>query len=337
MPKHNFIFTWSAVEQKTAGIGKGYLLLKFLPLYRETLGKFMLKLDTWQEKARAAMIEKGITGSALDECLREITATFEYHFRKRTLDQNALKWALYTIEANEQNYGQSGDKEQNVTSMELYVTDLKEYGDRICITDRRKYLPAYQAEYRVIEGVILDDGREFTLQGFNRLIVPDDDMITLRVIKGTSKKDTKEMGEWIDRIFNRLAYHGVNVTQPEQIVRYWQQWREGLNDAEVILHDEIMTHADYKALNPLCEGCSTFIGLEGGEIAHIKGFGMGGDRSQESTRDHTWNILHLCHDCHMSGSTAWHLGYKTFLQSRPWLRYKVNQALHRDYAPIQEE
>lgn len=336
MPKITFPASWSADEQKAAGIEKGYLLMKYWPLWRDRLGKFMLKLDAFQKKTLARIIEKGIvTGNspeAIAQSLRELSITIEYHCRKRTLDQNALKWALYTIEAHEQNCGHVGAKEQMVQPMELYLADLREYGDIITINDKVSALPQYKADYRVIEAIILDDGREFTLKGFERLTpFSPDDRITIRARKGTSKKDTVEMAIWIERIFNRIAYHGVNITSPEDIERYWEEWRTHLNNKQVILHnDELMTHADYKALNPICEGCKVFIGLEGGEIAHIKGFGMGGDRSREPARDYPWNILHLCHSCHISGPTAWHLGYKTFLRNRPWLRWKVNQALHRD-------
>lgn len=334
MPKIRFMGKWSSSMQKAFNVPRGYVVFKYDPIYREKLGAVLMKLDHYQTKQLEKLKEKGeeITDEAI---YRDLEIDIEYHYRKRTLDQNALMWSLYTIEANEQNGGQSGHKDQMVTPDELYEADLDEWGERELITTKRGNLGYWLDHYRIVEAVILDDGREVTLQELQKSVANFDDVVSLRVIRGSSLLNTKEMANWINRIFNRLAYNGVQVTSPGEIKNYWHKWQQFKNDNKIVLHDTIMTQEEYKALNPICEACGKALVDGTGHLSHIKAIGMGGDRSKEPKRNYTSNWLHLCGaTCHLD---IWHgKGVKEFLKRFRHLAYKVNTALNREYKAIQD-
>ena len=294
-----------------------------------------MKLDSYQKKQIEKAKEEGKAVDK-DKVLRDLEIIIEYHYKKRTLDQNALMWALYTIEANEMNGGQSGHSDQLVTAMELYRTDLEQHGERETVTTRRKHLGYYCSTYRVIEGVILDDGREMTVKQLKAIDMHGDDRITIRVVRGSSLFNTREMCYWIDRIFNRLAHHGVSVTDPGEIPMYWKKWRQFMNDSKIVLHDSIMTQEEYKAFRPICEACGEYIDPGTGHLFHIKAIGAGRSRKKEPRRNYTSNWLHThAEPCHL---THWHVDApKKFLKLYPHLAYKINTALVRNYEPLPDE
>ena len=90
MAEINFIADWSPEYQDK--VPKGYLVIKPIDKHYQKVGKFMNKLNDTQ-------IKKGE--------LKELHTKFGY-YNNRTIDQNSLLWALYEIEANEQNAGMSG-------------------------------------------------------------------------------------------------------------------------------------------------------------------------------------------------------------------------------------
>lgn len=334
MPKIKFLATWCTEWIETFGIPKGYILLKYDQSYRKNLGKVLLKLDQYQQKVleREKEINPNLSES---DYLRPLEIEIEYHYRKRTLDQNALMWSLYEIEANEMNGGQQGHSDQIVTPMELYLADVDEWGEREIITTKRKNYSYYIEEYKIIEAVILNDNKEISIKEFLRMQIDNNDRISLRVIRGTSKLNAKEMTQWIERIFNRMAYHGLQVTNPGEIESYWIKHKQFINDNKIVLHDTIMTQQEYKDLNPLCEACMKYIADGTGELAHIKSIGMGCDRSKEPARNYSSNQLHLCIKCHRD---IWHgKGVKAFLNLFKHLIWKVKTALNRDYLEIEED
>ncbi len=333
MAKIKFIANWTSIWQ--IHTKKGFISLKPQKFYIKPLTEIFKKLKNYQLKQYEKMKkQKNIKDIKYEDWLKDLEITIEYHYRKRTLDQNALMWALYEIEANEMNAGMKGHKDQNITSMKIYLNDLNEYGEEEIITTKRKNLGYYLSEYRIIKSVVYND-TEYDIETFKKQIIHDDAQITLYVIRSTSKFNTKEMANWIDRIFNRIAHNGVNVTQPGDILHYWQNWKKYLNDEKIILHDEIMTQTEYKSYQPICEGCGKFIGNGSGQLAHIKAIGMGSDRTAEHKKNYTSNWLHLCFDCH---NKIWHQqGIRKFLKLFEHLTYKVNSALRRDYEIIQEK
>jgi hypothetical protein len=293
MPVMTFICKWSEGFQE--GVPRGLWAVKPDAAYTKSFAAVLNKLKEWQHK----------TGE-----LRELKITVEYHYRKRTIDQNSLLWALYTVEANEMNAGMSGGKTQ-VRPEELYEADLLEYAPRVHITVSAGQAVYIRQVYRILEEKETAGGVILTA------------MIT------SSKFDTRQMAEWIDRIFNRLADHGVSCTEPGQIQQYWVEWRQHLEDQKIVLHETPMTAEAYKTLTPICEahGANCYLG-QGGDLSHIQARGMGGN--PEAGKQMPSNWLHLCRDAHRE----WHdHGSDKFVTKYPHLKYKVLTALKRDYDP----
>ncbi len=308
MAKIKIKANWSAGWHENFNIPKGYLLFKYDPVYRKNLGKVLMKLEECQQKQYKELYQQN-TKVKDEEYLRDLIVSIEYHYKKRTLDQNALMWSLYTIEANEMNGGMQGSKSQMVTADELYENDLNECGERETITT--KNTEYYRSEYKVVN--VHEEKDEF---------------YTMHVIRGTSKMNTKEMATWIDRIFNRIAENGVQVTNPGDIQLYWNEWRQHLNDNKITIHDKVLSQKEYKELNPICEACGAMI-VDIGQLSHIKAIGMGGDRTKEPKYNHTSNWLHMCDECH---NKIWHQkGIAAFLKQFKHLTYKVNTALAKEY------
>ena len=331
MAKIKFIANWQKEYQSKINNEKGFLVLKYSDFYRKNLVHLLLKLEEFQQKKKKENPDHQLYS---DDHLRDLEVSIEFFFKKRTLDQNALMWALYDIEANEMNGGQSGDKDQMVTREQLYKNDLEEYSDIDKIKTTKKSLAYYLDQYSYLISIYYDDA-EMDLEQFLELDVDNDEQIILRVRRGTSKFNTKEMALWIERLFNRLSYHGVAVTNPGEIKKYWQDFKNYINDNKIVLYDNIMTMQEYKDKNPTCEACGDFIGFGEGDLAHIKSVGMGHDRTKELKKNYSSNWLHLHRTpCHLE---HWHTeGIDKFLKRYKHLRFKVNTALKREYQEISD-
>jgi hypothetical protein len=329
MPNLKAIFNFRIEWQKEFNIPKGFILLRYKPIYRKNLGKLLQKLNEWQNNKEKQLIESGEQYTE-DDFLRDLECDLSVFYRKATLDQKRLSWSLYEIEANEQNAGMKGHKDQMVTATELYEADLYEHGVRETIITKRCLLGRYLEDYRIIEGIV-HKGNPYELHEFTKKQVSDTDQIEIHVIRGQSKFNTMEMSQWIEMQFNRLAYMGVNVTEPGEIKKYWHDFKQYLNDNQIEFTDIIMTKEQYKYKNPSCEGCGDPI-IGTGHLAHIKAVGMGQDRTKEPTRNYSSNWLHLCTDCHIG--TQHQKGWTHFLELNKHLTHKVNKALKRDYNEI---
>lgn len=291
-----------------------------------------MKLDSFQEKKIAAELAKDSKTDIL-EFMRDLDIHIDIHYQKRSLDQNALMWSLYDIEAYVQNGGQEGHSDQMVTRKELYLTDLELYGEREKVLTKRKNFSFFYNDYK-IESIFVDDQQMSPGELFDK-VKDFDKRILITYIKGTSKLTTKEMSLWIDRIFNRLAYNGVPLECSGDLKDKWFKQQIHNNENKIILYDEIMTQAEYKTLHPLCEASGEYIGDGTGELSHIQGFGMGGKRKDEPRLNYTSNWLHLKTEIHRD---LWHgKGVKEFLKVYPHLAYKVRTALNRNYETIEEK
>jgi hypothetical protein len=300
MSKINFTFFWDLKWQKEFNIPKGFLVIKPREIYKKNLGNYLKKLNELQEK-------KGE--------LRELESEFEYHYQKRSIKQLHLSFALYTIEANEMNAGMQGSKEYMVTANELYENDLKDYAPRVEIKIPEVQYNFYRSNYRVEKEVPIKNAD-------NKII--GHHMILIESFRHFS---TIQMAQWIDRQFNRMAVNGISCTNPGDIYYYWVKWKEFLNHDKIILHDQCLTLEEYRILNPICEATGRVLLKGEGHICHIKARGMGGNHEQE--KDYSSNLLHLCHEAHIEIQHK--KGWSHFLKLYPYLKYKVETALKRNY------
>ena len=281
--KIKFTATWD--KQR-----KGNLLLDYKEKHEKEVDKFFSKLEALQIKKNE---------------LKELEVTVEYHYKKRTLDQNALMWSLYAIEANEQNGGVGGHADQVVTSSELYNADLDQHAKRATIFIAKEYFDSVSSSWKVVEKKPIYKKEE--LYGYQATV-----MLT------TSKMTTVQMAYWIDRIFKRLAYNGVQVADSSEIQNYWQKWRGFLNDNAITLHAEADSHKKYKRVNPICEATGVYLGDTGGHLAHIRSEGAGGADVSE-------NWLHLSLHAHLV--IQHQQGWEHFKKLFPHLKDKIEKAL----------
>jgi len=307
-------------------------------MYSAKLKEYFDKLLTYQNNKLKKLVESGQLYEPKDY-LRDLEIEIKYYYKKRNVDQNALMWSLYGIIANEMSQDNLGYKDKQISIYDLYEQDLLDYAERNQIVTTRKNFIAYWEEYERLEYVeILGSKYQIDtpekIKVFLKIELPPDTEMKLSFIRSTSKLNTVEMANWINMLFNRLSYMGVHLDTSADIGVYWQTWRDMLNKEEIILNDEIMTIDEYKENNPICEATGGFIGNGGGELSHIKSVGMGNDRTKEPKKNYTSNWLHLSSEAHR----LWHeKGREEFLKKFPHLSTKVNHALKRDYAPIDDQ
>lgn len=186
---------------------RGFLLLAYdKKKYRPALGKFLMNLDTWEKEHND---------------IREIEVSLEIRYKDRSLDQNALMWALYEIEAAEQNGGIVGTREQMVDKMELYEADLENWGERDQVTTIIGRLHYYLTKYRIVRyqcqyGMFLKIGVE---EKKMLMSLDPKSEIVLQTTRGTSDYNTVEMARHIDGIFNRLS-ETVGISDTGQLSLY---------------------------------------------------------------------------------------------------------------------
>lgn len=296
MPKAKFVATWDPSLRSRFKYPPTFLLIHPNGAYVDDLKQFFGVLGEWQRKKKQ---------------MRELSVTIEYHYRKRSLDANALMWALYEIEAHEMNAGLGdGIKEHMITPEKIYEDDLTAFAPTVTVEINREYFDAFEREHKRIKHV--------------KSI--DDTKLIVTYIVSSSQWDTKQMHEWIEMIFNRLAYGGVSLDGAADIKDYWRKWRQIYNDAQITITDTPMSIDDYKTLHPICEATGEFIGNGGGSLAHIKAIGMGGPRP-----NHVYpsEVMHLTDKAHAMFDNG--KGRDVFLKTYPHLKYKIETALRREY------
>lgn len=305
-----FVAQWDSAWQAQYKIPKGFLLLRMQDRFRLTQGKAFKILDEKQRERLAA----GITDHLVD-----LEVTVDAFFDKRTLDQNNLMWALYEVEANEA-------KDPSVTAESLYDEDM------------RTLAPV--ETLAIVAGALSLEELDKLLKRMEikpRSVVPRaGGVVEIQAIRSSSKWNTREMHEHIESLFRRLAYKGVEIRTSADLGRYWLQWQDYKNAKKIVLNDEPMTAAEYKAKNPSCEACGVFIGPDqghpsgSGELHHISSRGSGMTSEEEKGRPSDW--LHLCvvNGCH----ALWNEpkgGAEAFVKKFPHLTYKVHTAMKREH------
>jgi len=234
----------------------------------------------------------------------------------RTLDQNALMWALYEVEADVENGGMLGPGA--TTKDELYDRDMLEHAPVVTVT-----VDAEQADH--VKRLAKIKAVRF---------VGDGGRLELDVMITTSKWDTVRMARHVDMQFNRLAYAGIPMGQAEDVKHYWKEWRHLLNKHEIILHDEPMTEEEYRERQPNCEACGTYVGGGRGLLCHISTRGSGVTWGPEKKKPENW--LHLCPGCELFRADSIHRGgWSKFLQTASHLRFKVMRALKRETMEVE--
>ena len=232
----------------------------------------------------------------------DLDVTVEARYGRRTLDQNALMWALYGFMALAMNAGQRGD--HAVTKDELYEADMRDHADIYQVVCRERDLP---------------DLRRFGWAW--RRAVPvegEDGKVRVDVVITSSRWDTLRMHQHLELLFRRLCGMDLDASTSSDVRAEWVRWREAIDADQVVLHqDGALTAQEYRERNPACEAC----GQPARELHHIRSRGAGGP-------DLASNYLHLCVADHRRW-TAPGGGVRDFVLRYPHLRRKVEGALGR--------
>jgi len=283
--KINFIGYWYKKLQQ--GIKQHAVAFLTAEEWVKDLGAFLQKLDALQDKKNE---------------LKELSITVEYHYKKRSLDQNALMWALYDILAHISNGGMRGHEMQMVTTKELYCADLEKYAERISITAKAEYIDVILSEWSHVLEIkpIFENG-----------FLSKHEVIALL---STSKMNVLQMAEWLDMLFNRIAYQGCDIKTGADIKKYWLEWKTYLDKKQISIFSDC-TLEQYRAKNTICEASGQY--TEYGEVAHIRTQRSGGSDKPE-------NLLYLNAVVHREQHQE---GWDKFCKKYPHLKNKVLNAL----------
>lgn len=310
--------TWVNQDRIDHNLPKGTLTIRYDKIYRDRVVRFLARIDKLQSESGE---------------LRPFDILLEDK-QKRTYDQEKLYRSLLAIQALEMNGNQLGSSDQMVTVKELYDADLELWADREEITTPIKNVFWYAQDYHWVD-VYLDGGWHRYNNDIQKALNEYPPMDNIRIIttKGTSLLKTYEMSLWIEGKINQIAEDGLSLENSDAVKQYWLDWRMFMNSNKIILHEEeLMTKKEYKETQKVCEatGKGLGVGTEDycGELAHIHGFGMGGDRSKEPHRSTTINWLHLDGQVHRDeyhkecGGNG-----ELFGKKYPHLSWKISRAM----------
>ena len=313
------VVQWSAEFHQTHNIPKGYILLRYEACYRKNVAAALLKLDGWQEKHKT---------DEPDAELRPIDMTLDIHFKKRSLDQNALMWSLYEIEANEMNGGRTKGVEL-ITPEKIYTGDMKAFAPKLHIQMSEAQIALLQRTYSMVEkhGVLMTNLPDPN-KGYSQIV-------DATVYVTSSHWNTKEMHDHLEMIFDRLSMAGVSVANSADLSRYWFEWRAALNEQKTVLHDGAYSIEEYRDLVKNCEACGSAVWHEtvGSSVAHIKSVGAVGLRIILIPGS---DLMHLCDTDHAEYDNG--QGWDKFLDHWPHLRHKVEACLGKEIGePTEQE
>lgn len=125
--------------------------------------------------------------------------------KKRTLDQNALMWALLQEYADGVNAGRKSE----ITAERLYYQALSKYGVAEYIQTVEEAEETLARAFRFVEKV-------------DRRHVNGKELVMFKCYLGSSKYDTKQMSVLIDGILDELAEAGIATQQVRYLEQEWK-------------------------------------------------------------------------------------------------------------------
>jgi len=201
--------TWNDLEISALGLprGQGYLVLKLSEDYREPFAKELTRLKGQQVKRHQRALEKN-PGANYADSLIDLELDLQIYYRKRSINANALLWALYTIEANWAN-GNSAYREGYLSKrLPGHVITPEDLHDDDCEVYCEK------SKYKIKRADKFAFTRAMALADMGKVVktwdLPDEpDLIAAEVWKTTSFLDTKEFSTWTSRVIDRIKFGGI--------------------------------------------------------------------------------------------------------------------------------
>lgn len=174
---------------------------KIVEITRALSGRFHLTLELNEDDKVKALYDK-----LHDKPLLDIT--IKQHRQKRSLNANAYAWALLDKMA----------KELQTTSEELYEHMLCLYGYPLYDEDG---MPVIISVLATINASLL--GKHLKMIGEGH--VGDKVFNHYKVIRGSSKYDSKEMSTFIDNLVNEAKEIGIETLTPDELERMKAEWK----------------------------------------------------------------------------------------------------------------
>lgn len=182
------------------------------------VGNPQLKIDYYQNyeltfpvKADSKMSVKKVM-ALLQSNDKVLEIKLDYLKKARTLDQNALLWGLLSEYAQFLNGGRRGGG----TEEELYYKFLEKHGVAQFLLVEEVALETLKQAYR---GVIVID----------RVIYQGKRYCQCKCILGSSKYDTKQMGNLIDGVLDEMEKAEVNTPTMRALEEEWRSYYENYN------------------------------------------------------------------------------------------------------------
>ena len=144
---------------------------------------------------------------------KEYTAKLEVKKNKRSLDQNALLWALLTIYAQALGGGRTG----SVQPEDIYIKMLSKYGIAEYLVIPEIAVESLKQAYRDVQMIdnayIERNGRKTPAK-------------VVKCVLGSSQYDTKRMAHLVDGVFDELAVIGIDANTSREVKGLYDDWRK---------------------------------------------------------------------------------------------------------------
>lgn len=217
---------WNDKEIAALGLprGQGWFVVRLDQEFIEPWGKELARLKERQTAAFRKATEKN-PGATYGESLIDLELNLELFYRKRSLNANALLWALYTIESNWAN-GNANYRE-GYLSKRLpghVITPEMIHGD-----DCEVY--AEKTRYKIKRADKFAFTRAMALADMGKVVKTWDiegepEVIAAEVWKTTSFLDTKEFSVWTERVIDRIRYGGLLASDTTEFLMLKNQFEE---------------------------------------------------------------------------------------------------------------
>lgn len=138
---------------------------------------------------------------------KTLTLTVDYETKHRTLDQNALMWALLTEYA----YGLNGGRKGGITEEELYYKALEKYGIATFLFVREDAVEQLKLSYKFVQ--VIDKGQ-----------IKGKTYAYCKCTIGSSVYSTKQMADLIDGILDDMADAEINTANKQELENEWRAY-----------------------------------------------------------------------------------------------------------------
>lgn len=141
---------------------------------------------------------------------KELSLTVDYQKKHRTLNQNALMWALLTEWA----YFLNGGRKGGITEEDLYIQVLHKYGQVKFILIKEEAVESLKNDYKDI--VVINKGLKYKGELYAEV----------KCIIGSSNEvyDTKRMAELIDGILDDMTEAGIESANKRAMEEEWREY-----------------------------------------------------------------------------------------------------------------